>query len=304
MAATRLEGGPIAEGIKAALGADIAALKQAGKTPHLAAVQVGENPASAVYVRSQKRNCEEAGIEYQLHELPAETTQAELIAFLEGLNADPAVTGVILQMPLPKAIDTREAQSRIAPAKDVEGVTPFNMGWVVPGLPRLAPCTALSVVELVRAAGVDLRGREAVIVGASEIVGKTVALLLAKDQDGEQATVTVCNMYTRDLESHVRRADILVVAVGKPGLIPGAWVKEGAVVVDVGINRVPALDEQGQPIVDDQGKKKMKTVGDVEFEPAAARAGWISPVPGGVGPLTVAMLLRNTILAAQRQEAG
>ena len=302
MPAILLEGKPIADAIKAEAVKELEALKSKGVTPTLAAIQVGENPASAVYIRSQRKSCEDLGVNYQLHELPAETSQEDLIAFVEKLNNDPEVNGVILQMPVPQGIDPRAVQSVIAPEKDVEGMSPSNMGWVVSGLPKLAPCTAMGVVELIKSTGVDLKGQEVVVVGASEIVGKSVALLLAKDEEGEKATVTVCNMYTKDVAAHVGRADILVVAVGKAGLIKGELIKEGALVIDVGINRVPVLDEQGQPVLNEKGKKKMKTVGDVEFGSAQERAAYITPVPGGTGPMTVAILLRNTIQAAKLQQ--
>jgi methylenetetrahydrofolate dehydrogenase (NADP+)/methenyltetrahydrofolate cyclohydrolase len=284
MAAELLKGAPIAERIREELAAEMAALKAKGVTPSLAALQVGENPASAVYVGQQRKNAEKLGISYRLEELPADSSQKFVADFIGKLNQDPSVTGIILQMPVPEGFDARALQALIDPAKDVEGVSPANMGWVVFGRPTLAPCTALGVVELINSTGVELYGKEVVVVGHSDIVGKPVALLLLD----KFATTTVCHIGTGErgvLPDHVKRAEILVVAVGKAGLIKGEWVKEGAIVVDVGINRVGD-----------------KLVGDVEFEPAAERAAYITPVPGGVGPLTVTILMRNTVAAAKRQK--
>jgi len=284
MAAELLKGAPIAERIREELAVEMAALKAKGVTPSLAALQVGENPASAVYVGQQRKNAEKLGISYRLEELPADSSQKFVADFIGKLNQDPSVTGIILQMPVPEGLNARELQALIDPAKDVEGVSPANMGWVVFGRPTMAPCTALGVVELINSTGVELYGKEVVVVGHSDIVGKPVALLLLD----KFATTTVCHIGTGErgvLPDHVKRAEILVVAVGKAGLIKGEWVKEGAIVVDVGINRVGD-----------------KLVGDVEFEPAAERAAYITPVPGGVGPLTVTILMRNTVAAAKRQK--
>ncbi|UCH33256.1 MAG: bifunctional 5,10-methylenetetrahydrofolate dehydrogenase/5,10-methenyltetrahydrofolate cyclohydrolase [Armatimonadota bacterium] len=284
MAAELLKGAPIAERIRAEVGADVAALKEQGITPSLVALQVGENPASAVYVGQQQKTADKLGISYRLEELPAESSQKFVADFIGKLNTDPSVTGIILQMPVPEGLNARALQALIDPAKDVEGVSPANMGWVVFGRPVLAPCTALGVVELINSTGVDLYGKEVVVVGHSDIVGKPVALLLVD----KFATTTICHIGTGErgvLPDHVKRAEILVVAVGKAGLIKGEWVKEGAIVVDVGINRVGD-----------------KLVGDVEFEPAAERAAYITPVPGGVGPLTVTILMKNTVAAAKQQK--
>jgi methylenetetrahydrofolate dehydrogenase (NADP+)/methenyltetrahydrofolate cyclohydrolase len=284
MAAELLKGAPIAERIREQVTADVAALKGKGITPSLVAIQVGENPASAVYVGQQQKAAEKLGISYRLEQLPADSTQKAVADFIAKLNADPGVNGIILQMPVPQGMNARELQASIIPAKDVEGVSPANMGWVVFGRPTLAPCTALGVVELINSTGVELYGKEVVVVGHSDIVGKPVALLLLD----KFATTTVCHIGTGErgvLPEHVKRAEILVVAVGKAGLIKGEWVKEGAIVVDVGINRVGD-----------------KIVGDVEFEPAAQRAAYITPVPGGAGPLTVVMLMRNTVAATKLQK--
>lgn len=283
MAAQLLKGAPIAERIREQLAAEVAALQQKGLTPSLVAIQVGENPASAVYVGQQQKTAEKLGVTYRLEQLPADSSQEFVAQVIEKFNRDPNVSGIILQMPVPQGLNARELQAAIDPAKDVEGVSPANMGWVVFGRPTLAPCTALGVVELINSTGVDLYGKEVVVVGHSDIVGKPVALLLLD----KFATTTVCHIGTGErgvLPEHVRRAEILVVAVGKAGLIKGEWIKQGAIVVDVGINRVGD-----------------KIVGDVEFEAAAERAAYITPVPGGVGPLTVTMLMKNTVAAAKAQ---
>ena len=278
-----LEGKPIAEKIKDEVKLKAAELKAKGITPKLVAVQVGENQASAVYLKSQQKTCANLGVDYQLLTLPENISQADLAAEVNRLNSDHSVSGIIIQMPLPAHLDGRAIQSLIAPAKDVEGINPASLGLLVLAKPRFTPCTAAGVMELLKATGEKLYGKEVVVVGHSEIVGKPLALLLL----AEFATVTVCHIATGQrgiLPEHVGRAEILVVAVGKAGLVKGEWVKEGAIVIDVGINRVAD-----------------KLVGDVEFEEAEKRASWITPVPGGVGPLTVAILVRNTVAAAENQ---
>ena len=278
MSAQLLSGKEIAGKIKESLTVEAAGLKEKhGRAPVLAAVQLGENPGSAVYVKSQKNNAEKLGLEYQLHQLADSTTQKELIDFIEKLNNDDKVDGIILQMPVPEGIDGRAAVQHISPDKDAEGMHPENLGKVVLASGALAPCTPQAVMELIKASGIDLYGKEAVVVGHSEIVGKPVSLLLLE----KLATTTVCHIGTGErgnLPDHVKRAEVLVVAVGVPGLVKGDWIKQGAVVIDVGINRVDG-----------------KIVGDVEFEAASQKAAFITPVPGGVGPLTVTMLLRNVI---------
>jgi len=281
MSAQLIQGKEIANAIKEDVKKQLEELKGKGISPKLVAVQVGENPASAVYVKMQKKSCEKMEISYELKELPSDTSMEKIISFIENLNQDNQVTGIILQLPLPSGMDVKEVQSKISPAKDVEGVNPANMGWIVYGKPGLAPCTAMAVKTLIESTKVDLYGKEVVMVGHSDIVGKPVALLLVD----KFATVSICHIGTSDkgmLESHVRRAEILIVAVGRANLIPGDWVKEGAIVIDVGINRVGD-----------------KLVGDVEFEVAKEKAGWITPVPGGVGPVTTAILLRNVIESAK-----
>ncbi len=276
-----LEGKPVAEKIKEQIKQDVQSLKN---KPVLASVQVGDNAGAEAYAKSQNKIALSLGIEYQFHKLPENITEKSLIEFMQKLNTDKFVNGIIVQMPLPQQIDYKRISQYISPDKDVEGMHPSNIGQIIFGKAQLIPCTPQAVMELLAQTGVDLYGKETVIVGHSEIVGKPLALLLLD----KFATVTVCHIGTSKagkLEEHVNKAEILIVAVGKVGLIKGEWIKEGAVVVDVGINRV-----------------NDKIVGDVEFEAAEKRASWITPVPGGVGPLTVTMLMRNLVTAAKLQQ--
>lgn len=285
-----LEGKPIGLKIREDLKVQIASLKQ---KPVLVSIQVGENPASEVYIKSQRKVCEEVGIEFRLEKFDAALSEAELIKVIQGFNQDSKVSAMILQLPVSPQMDYKKVCGFISPDKDADGVHPANIGKIVSGTSaspstigkaKLLPATAAAVVELLNSTGVDLYGKEVVVVGHSEIVGKPVALLLLD----KFATVTVCHIGTSKagkLEQHVRGAEILVVAVGKANLIKGDWVKEGAIVIDVGINRVAD-----------------KLVGDVEFEPAEKKASYITPVPGGVGPLTVTMLLRNVVEACKLQK--
>jgi len=301
MSARLIDGEALAAQIRADLAPRVAAIKaKTGAPPRLASVLVGSNPGALVYTRSQARSCEEAGIAYDLVELPAETDSAGLGARIDALGADPAVHGIILQMPLPQGVNARDMAERIPAAKDVEGITASNLGKLLfyEGA-SLIPCTAAAAYELIKFAGCTIKGAECVVVGHSPIVGKPVSCLLINDL----GTCTVCHIGTRDLGAHTRRAEILVVAAGKAGLVRGEHIMPGATVIDVGINRVPVLDAQGQPVLNDKGKKKMLTVGDVDFESAKDVAGAITPVPGGVGPVTVAILLRNTVRAAEAQTA-
>jgi methylenetetrahydrofolate dehydrogenase (NADP+) / methenyltetrahydrofolate cyclohydrolase len=249
-----------------------------GRAPGLAVVKVGEDPASAVYVRNKRKACEECGIASFAHDLPATTSRAELLALIESLNADDRVDGILLQLPLPKGLDSTEIMDTIDPAKDVDGFHPTNTGLLAQKRPGLRPCTPWGVIKLAEEYQLDLVGLRACVVGASNIVGRPMALelLLAR------STVTVCHTGTKDLKAEVQRADLVVAAVGKAAYIPGDWIREGAIVMDVGINR----GADG------------KLTGDVEFAPASQRASWITPVPGGVGPMTIAMLLSNTVDAA------
>jgi len=278
MGAQLLNGRSLAKKLREDLKKDIESFISKHKKPiSLAAVQLGENPASAVYLKSQTKVAEKLGIEYKLHTLNDKISQDELIRFIKKLNEDSGVTGIIIQLPLPKQINSRVVTEFIDPKKDAESMHPANLGNVLLANYRIAPCTALACMELLKSSGVKLYGKEAVIVGHSEIVGKPLSLLLLK----EFATTTVCHIATGErgnLASHVSRAEILVVAVGKAGLIKGEWIKDGAIVIDVGINKVGD-----------------KLVGDVEFEEASKRASFITPVPGGVGPLTVTMLMQNVL---------
>ena len=323
MTATIIDGEAVAAQLKEQVARDASALTAAGKTPRLVAVQVGENPASKVYTNMQAKQCESVGIEYDLQNLSDDITQDQLIAEIDALNNDPTVSGVILQMPLPPQLDARSIQIAIAPGKDVEGMGTTNMGHLFYGGGICAPCTAVAAVELLKLTCGDLAGKEVVIVGHSEIVGKPIAMLLLQSLR-ESPTVTVCHIATRDLAFHTRRADVLFVAAGvsqakwqgaqaraKAGvedlvvpdlspLISADMVKEGAIVIDVAINRIPkGVDEDGQPLKNDKGKIAIQTVGDVDFEGAKEKASAITPVPGGVGPLTVVMLLKNTVACAQ-----
>ena len=275
-----IDGKAVAKRAKEELKKEIVELKEKYKSsPCLLAVQVGENPASAAYLRSQKKGCEEVGIDYQVQQLHQEVSEEELIAFIKEKNQDEKVTGIILQMPLPQQIDAEKVQETIAPSKDVEGVNPQNMGLLFYGWPGLAPCTALAVMELIKSTGTSIKGKQVTLVGHSALVGKPLALLLLSSQF-DSATTTVCHIATKDLAAHTKRAEILIVAVGKPGLIKADMIREGAMVIDVGINRVDG-----------------KIVGDVVFEEAKEKASLITPVPGGVGPVTTAMLLRNAVEA-------
>ena len=278
-----LEGKPLAEKIKENIRGQVASLKN---KPVLASIMVGENAGAAAYVKSQAKTAESLGIEYRLQALAQDTSEAVLIDLIRKLNSDNSVNGIIIQMPLPAGIDYKKISAFINPDKDIEGMHPANIGKLLFGKAKLVPCTAASAMELINSSGIDLYGKEAVVVGHSEIVGKPLALLLLD----KFATVTVCHIGTSKagkLEEHVKKAEVLIVAVGKAGLIKGEWVKEGAVVIDVGINRVAD-----------------KIVGDVEFEAAEKRAAYITPVPGGVGPLTVTMLMRNLVEAAKEQQGS
>lgn len=296
MAAKLITGEKLAEEIKDSLKSDIEDLKSGGLPARLASILVGENRGAIIYTNRQKASCEEIGIEYELVKLPETTTQDELSAKIAELNNDEKVTGIILQMPLPEGINARQMSDLIERGKDVEGTSSANLGQLLfyeP--PDLIPCTAAAAFELAKATIGELRGVEAVVVGHSPIVGKPVACLLTN----ALATTQICHIGTRDLRSHTVEAELLVVAAGKAGLITEEIVKPGAVVIDVGINRVKVLDDAGEPVLNDKGKPKMKTVGDVDFDAVKEVAGAITPVPGGVGPVTVAMLLRNTVRAAR-----
>jgi methylenetetrahydrofolate dehydrogenase (NADP+)/methenyltetrahydrofolate cyclohydrolase len=277
--------------MRAELGTEIAALKQQGVTPGLAVVLVGDNPASQVYVRMKGKACDDAGLYHETINLSKETTEAELMALLERLNANPQIHGILVQLPLPKQIDTNRALHRINPRKDVDGFHPENVGKVAAGDPSgFRPATPYGVQQLLLRTGVETKGAHAVIVGRSNIVGRPMASLLLQDGPGGNATVTVCHSRTRGIDQHTRSADILIVAIGKPEFVTGNMVKPGAVVIDVGVNRV-----------DDASRKQgYRLVGDVKFDEAQQVASAITPVPGGVGPMTITMLLYNTVQAARQ----
>ena len=279
MSAHILDGKAMADTILAVIHDKVAEREVQGKRrPGLAVILVGSDPASAVYVRNKKRACERAGVTSMSHDLPTTTTQDELLNLIDTLNADAAIDGILVQLPLPAHIDAETVIERIRPDKDVDGFHPYNIGRLAVKMPTLRPSTPRGIMTLLRATNEELRGKNAVMVGASNIVGRPMSLelLLAG------CTITVCHSATRDLESFVRSAEVLVVGVGRPRMIPGDWIREGAIVIDVGINRLP----------------DGKLVGDVDFDSAVERASWITPVPGGVGPMTVATLLENTLEAA------
>lgn len=280
--AQRIDGKAEAAALRALLAQEVAAfLARTGTTPGLATVLVGADPASATYVRSKHAACHAAGIASFKHELPATTSQDALLDLVRQLNTRPEVHGILVQLPLPRHLDESAVVEAIAPAKDVDGLHPMNQARLVQGRDGLRPCTPLGVMHLIDSTGIDLKGQRAVVAGRSLLVGKPIAFMLLE----RHATVTICHSRTRSLEDEVRGADVLVAAIGKPLLIHGEWVRPGSIVIDVGINRVA----------------DGRLVGDVDYAAAAERAGFITPVPGGVGPMTVAMLLRNTLTAAQQQ---
>jgi len=276
-----IDGKAIAAKIRAQIAAETERLKQSGIVPGLAVVLVGEDPASKVYVSMKEKACSDVGIYSDEYKLPAETSESELLALIEKLNNDDKIHGILVQLPLPKHINTEKVLEAISPEKDADGFHPYNVGRLVIGRPLFQPCTPFGVMVMLKEAGVDLSGKEVVVVGRSNIVGKPVAFMCLQ----QNATVTLCHSKTKDLAAKVAHADVLIAAVGKPEMIKGEWIKEGAVVIDVGVNRV--------------GEKKL--VGDVEYATAATRASAITPVPGGVGPMTITMLLYNTLEAAKRR---
>lgn len=279
-----LDGSALAAQTREALKPRIAALKSAGIRPRLNVIVAGNDPASQIYVRTKMRTAGDLGVESEVHGLNGTVTEVELLSRISLLNADPLIHGILVQLPLPNHIASHHAIAAIAPDKDVDGFHPQNVGALVTGRPRFIPCTPAGIIVMLESAKVPLWGKHAVVVGASNIVGKPVAMLLLQ----KGATVTLCNSKTPDLAAMTRQADVLVVAVGRPGIVTGDMVKPGAAVIDVGINRLSTG----------------KLTGDVDFDSASEIAGWLSPVPGGVGPMTVAMLIANTVLAAERMQAG
>lgn len=285
MSAKIIDGKKIAEEFRREVRTGTDELERRGlRRPCLAVVMVGDNAASAVYVRNKRRACRETGIVSIAHDLPSTTSEAELLALIERLNADPAIDGILLQLPLPAHIASVAVLERIDPLKDVDGFHPYNVGRLAQRMPVARPCTPYGIILMMEREGLEIRGRNAVILGQSNIVGRPMALELLM----KAATITVCHSQTHDLARHVGEAEILVAAVGKAGFVPGAWIRPGAVVIDVGINRLA----------------DGRLVGDVQFEEAAARAGYITPVPGGVGPMTIAALMKNTLEAATRRLAA
>ena len=281
MTAQLIDGKSIAANLRQEIAKRVAERRQQGlRAPGLAVILIGSDPASQVYVSHKRKDCEEVGFVSVAHDLPASTSQGELLGLIDQLNRDSAIDGILVQLPLPAHLDASQLLERINPDKDVDGFHPFNVGRLSQRMPLLRPCTPKGIMTLLQSTGIDLHGQHAVVVGASNIVGRPMALelLLAG------CTVTVTHRFTKVLPSHLAQADIVVAAAGKPGLVKGEWIKEGAIVIDVGINR----------------QADGKLVGDVDFDTAAARAGWITPVPGGVGPMTRACLLENTLYAAEQ----
>ena len=276
-----IDGKLISKSVKDKIAAEVKVLKKSGVTPGLAVIIVGENPASQIYVRNKQRACEEVGFKSFKYELPENTTQDELLELVKKLNDDDRVNGILCQLPLPEHIDESTVINNISPKKDVDAFHPENVGRIMIGDYSFVPCTPAGVMELIASTGTDISGKECVVVGRSNIVGKPMAMLLLH----KSGTVTVCHSKTQDLKSECQRADILVAAVGVPKLITGDMVKEGAVLIDVGMNR----DENG------------KLCGDIDFDSCKDKASYITPVPGGVGPMTIAMLMANTLTAAKEQ---
>jgi len=283
MSAQIINGKAIADALLTKIRQEVETYTHAGqRPPGLAVILVGDNPASAIYVRNKRRACETTGVHSLAYDLPVNTKQEELLKLIDALNADSSIDGILVQLPLPPHIADRAVIDRIHPNKDVDGFHPYNIGRLVQRTPTLRPCTPYGAMTLLKSTGVELRGKNAVVVGASNIVGRPMALelLLAG------CTVTVTHSATKNLEKHIRSAEILVVAVGKPKMIQGAWISPGTIIIDVGINRLP----------------DGKICGDVDFESAAQHAAWITPVPGGVGPMTIATLLQNTLSAYEMHQ--
>ncbi|MEA1998711.1 MAG: bifunctional methylenetetrahydrofolate dehydrogenase/methenyltetrahydrofolate cyclohydrolase FolD [Chloroflexota bacterium] len=288
MTAKKIDGRAIAKEVRAAVAADVAAMVAEGHNPPgLATVLVGEDPASQVYVRMKHKACEEVGITSYQHKLPATATQGEVETLVKELNDDPKIHGILVQLPLPSGMDDEQVLNAISIEKDVDGFHPLNIGRLAQKgrEPRFVPCTPNGCIHLLKTSGVELEGANAVVLGRSNIVGMPVALLLV----GENATVTICHSRTRDLAEKCREADILIAAIGRPEMVKGDWIKPGAAVIDVGVNRVDAPDR----------KRGYRLVGDVAYDEANEVAGYLTPVPGGVGPMTIAMLLRNTVRSAK-----
>ena len=281
MAARLIDGKALALQIRERLATEsVAVLVKTGMKPGLATILVGDDPASHLYVKSKQKACDAAGIFIDDHKLPASTTQAELLSLIEKENADPKIHGILVQLPLPKHINSKVVLEAVSPDKDADGFHPYNFGRLVEGHPVFEACTPKGVIKMIESTGVSIEGKRAVVLGRSNIVGKPLALMLLQ----RNATVTICHSKTKDLPAVCREAELLLVAIGKAKFVTSDMVRDGAVVIDVGTNRLP----------------DGKVVGDVDFEPVSQKAGWISPVPGGVGPMTIAMLLDNTVESAKR----
>ncbi len=286
-----IDGKKIARTIEERVASDVRELRSRNIFPHLVTLQVGEDAATELYTRSQSRRFRRLGIRHTLMHLDAETDEGDLLAHINSFNDNPTITGIMVTLPVPGNVNPIHVQETILPHKDVEGVGPFNLGNLIYNRGEIGPCSALAVLEAIQSTGVRVEGARAVIVGHSDIVGKPVTLCLLRDL----ATTTTCHVATRDLASHTIEADILIVAVGKPGLVTAEMVKEDAVVIDVGISEIGG---------DSGGGKERRIVGDVDFDSVAAKASWITPVPGGIGPITVAMLARNTVLCTRKARAS
>ncbi|MHC1699073.1 MAG: bifunctional methylenetetrahydrofolate dehydrogenase/methenyltetrahydrofolate cyclohydrolase FolD [Geobacteraceae bacterium] len=279
-----IDGKATAQKIRTEISTEIKQLTSEGTQPGLAVVLVGDNPASRVYVHMKEKACCDVGIFSDEHKLPVETEEKELLSLIDRLNNDDRIHGILVQLPLPKHINEAKVLEAISPEKDVDGFHPYNVGRLVLGKPTFQPCTPYGIMVLLKEYGIDLTGKEVVVVGRSNIVGKPVAFMCLQ----QHATVTICHTRTVDLPAKIGMADVLIAAIGRPEVIPGSWIKKGAVVIDVGVNRIA----------------EKKLVGDVEFETAAERASYITPVPGGVGPMTITMLLQNTLLSAKTYHAA
>jgi methylenetetrahydrofolate dehydrogenase (NADP+)/methenyltetrahydrofolate cyclohydrolase len=290
MAAKIIDGKQVAADMQAELKKEVAELKKEGIVPGLGVILVGEDPASQSYVTAKERACEELGIYSDDNRLPANTMQNDLIALINRMNADPRINGILVQLPLPKHLDESEVLLAINPDKDVDGFHPTNIGKMVAGQAAFLPCTPHGVIQLLQRNGVKIEGAHVVIVGRSNIVGKPVANMLIQKSKGGNATVTVCHTKTKDLAGHTRQADIIIAAAGRPNTITADMVKDGVVVIDVGVNRIE----------DKTAKKGYRLVGDVDFEAVKEKASLITPVPGGVGPMTITMLLYNTVESTKR----
>lgn len=290
MAARVIDGNEIAARIRSEIAQEIEALKRRDVTPGLAVVLVGENPASLSYVKSKNKAAHEIGIHSEQHNLPAATSEADLLALVGKLNRDPKINGILVQLPLPDHIEERAIINAISPEKDVDGFHPVSLGRIMTGEPGFRPCTPFGIQKLLEYSGAKVEGSHVVVVGRSNIVGKPIANMLVQKEPHADATVTICHSRTRNLPEVTRQADILIAAIGRPEFITADMVKEGAVVIDVGINRVE----------DPSAKKGYRMVGDVRYEEVARKAGAITPVPGGVGPMTITMLLFNTVQSAKR----